>query len=551
MSIRRFSPFVVILFLALPYAAFVASVVPWKPENPLQSVATILVLTLGFVGLGFWSYRHTLFLWARYASDLNDLDFADAWGFTMRLLFGLREYPPKLPTLMVQAGQAAAEGPEVLHKAGGPGHLSVAPGNAVVTSRLGMLNRVLFPGFHNLGPFERIWDVLDLRPQRRTITVEFMTRDGILASTVVNVVCRPALPQLIRNDLATDAHQKIVLGLTTSKFVRRSTGSERLSDWIIGIVNGAVDGAARDILEEYALDDFVNPQNWLVGAELPPRIGAVPVKLPELEARILSKVSQTGKERGIVVEKIELGPVHPSQEAITRQWLDFWKARLQRDVDDYVTDVEAQHTQQLVDVQIALQVDFIKRTLVSVENLTQGQKTAPIELIYDSIMQVVLSMYEGSPEVQHMLFQQGESLVRFVEMILHGPSMVVANTPGVQRGLRSGGQYGGSGSPAGTPGSPAGTPGSPAGTPGSPARTLGPPAITPVPNLDPAAASASAGPPHRGPNSPPDLPGPAANTAGPAEAAPRATLSSPDPALPLSGTPPLEGSLPLDHQEKP
>jgi hypothetical protein len=413
MNLRRFNVLLVVLFLTLPYGAFLLAAVP-RAETGWDFLPVLVVLTIGFVAMGVPVDAHVRFLLARYASDLHDLDFADAQELVMRLLFGLFPFPPKRPILMVRAGQAAPDGPEVMHKVGGPGHLSVASGNVVVTSRLGILHRVLIPGFHDLDPFERVWDVVDLRPQRRTITVEFMTRDGVPASTVVNVVCRPALPQLLCKpkgtaEISVPVMRRItdvVLKLTTERFVSRAGGGDRISDWVVGIVNGATDGVVRDVLEQYALDDFVNPQKWLVGAELPPRIGVTPLKLPELEAHILEEVRAVGRSRGIVVETVELGPVHPSDEAITRQWLEFWKARLQRNLDEYMLDVEADQAQQLLDVQLALQVDFIKRTLDSVEKLNMDQKAAPLELVYDCIMQVVLSMYQGSPEVQHMLFQQ-------------------------------------------------------------------------------------------------------------------------------------------------
>jgi hypothetical protein len=431
MSMRRFNIPLIILFLALPYAAFVLLAFPRTAlDRGWGLIPSIIVLTLAFIAIGLHVYFQVQFLLARYAGDLHDLDSDDARYLILRLLFGLCEYPPKSPVLVVQVGRTAPDGPEVIHKVGGPAHLSIAPGNIVVTSRLGILHRVLIPGFHDLDPFERVWDVLDLRPQRRSITVEFMTRDGIPASTDVNVVCRPALPQLLRKpagaaELSASAMERItqvVLGLTTSKYVRRSSGDERVSDWVAGIVNGATDGVVRDVLEQYSLDSFINPQRWLVDAELPSRVGVTPLRLPDLERRILQEVRRIGRSRGIVVEKVELGPVHPAPEAIARQWLEFWIARLQRNVDEYVMNVEADQTQQLLDVQLALQVDFLKRTLDSVEKLSAEHASAPMELIYDSIMQVVLSIYQGNPEMRYMLFQQGESLVRFVQMILYGPS---------------------------------------------------------------------------------------------------------------------------------
>ncbi len=135
----------------------------------------------------------------------------------------------RAPVLRVQASQVDLDGPPIVHQVGGPAKLSVDLHNVVVTSRMGTLYRILGPGFHDLEAFG-VWDVVDLRPQRR-MTVEFVTRDGIPASCQVSIVCRIAPPgDGASSSRETDAPPSFgydveaILNVTTSKCSAQGRG---------------------------------------------------------------------------------------------------------------------------------------------------------------------------------------------------------------------------------------------------------------------------------------------------------------------------------------
>lgn len=332
---------------------------------------------------------------------------------------------PKL--LRVQSGKVDMDGPALIHKVGGPGYLSVDHDSAVVTSRKGRLNRVLGPGFHDLLSFERPWNVIDLRPQRRTLTISFMTRDGIPASCQVSIVCRVAAKGSRRGPLGNGSGsepsypyaEEAVFKLSTSAYVRSLEGPNRVSDWTIGMANGALDGAVRDVLEQYRLDEFLNPQHWLDEEEDgPPRIHSKPKLHTKLESEIEAMVRATGRQRGVIVERVELGVVRPDEKAISRQWLDFWQAKLQKRIDLYTLGVRTGHARLAEFALVDAQVAFINRILEQIQELKrEDQPMIPPELFITSVVDVLTGMVNHGPEFQRMSFHQIESLRRIVDVM--------------------------------------------------------------------------------------------------------------------------------------
>ncbi|MGC9468304.1 MAG: SPFH domain-containing protein [Anaerolineae bacterium] len=440
MTDRRSVPYLLNLIVTLAFAAFLLFVVGDVQSGALSTanLLTITGLASGVFLAGTVAINHVQTLCGIYLQDFHDLSEDDAYELAYRLLFGFRIGQPKGPVLRVKAGHTDLGGPPVVHKVGGPALLSVDHDNAVVTSRLGRLHRVLGPGSYDLDPYERVWDVIDLRPQRRTLTVEFMSREGIPAACQVSIVCRAAIPKEffpsspdeMPGGLAGYARRTALL-LATSRYVRRLEGTDRATDWVAGIVNGKLDGTVRDTLEQYSLNELVNPQHWLDADEGEPRIATKPKLLTELEDVILDDVRETAKRRGIIVESIGVGPIQPDEEAISRQWLQFWQARLQRKVDDYTMAVELTQEETVATARAEVQADFVKRVIQQVETLREKGQKVPDYLVLESVSEVLNSMYDWSPDVRRALFQQGESMLRFVQTLLYGPTVVARGNSGV------------------------------------------------------------------------------------------------------------------------
>jgi len=411
-NLHRTVVFLAIGVLFLAYAATLPIVLWGDGRESLgpSQLTDYLVLVAGFgIALGA-AFYHVPRLLRQYTQALHDLSMDDAEALTSRLLSGLTPYAAQGVTLSVQGGQVDLDGPPVVHRVGGPAMLSVDHNNVVVTSRLGKLSRILGPGTHDLRVFERVWDVVDMRPQRRTVTVEFMTRDGIPVSCQVSIVCRIASSRPEEFEGVTPPFgysERAVLKVTTSRSVRKHEGSDRVLDWVTGMSMDVLDGAVRDVLEQYRLDEFLNPRYWLEEDDVP-----VPKLLPEFEAEIERIVRDRGAERGIIVERIELGMVRPAEEAISRQWLEFWQAKLQRNIDIYTMEAITDLEQLAEDARVEAQVRFVNRMLEEVQELLSDEMGVPPQLIIASFLEALYAaVSDQGPERQHLFMSQAEALM--------------------------------------------------------------------------------------------------------------------------------------------
>jgi len=399
-----------VLFLA--YAATLP-IVLWGDgrESPGSSQRTdYLILVAGFgIALGA-AFHHVPRVLRQYTQALHDLSTDDAEALTSRLLSGLTSYTARGVILSVQGGRVDLDGPPAVHKVGGPAKLNVDHSSVVVTSRLGKLARILGPGIHDLRALERVWDVVDMRPQRRTVTVRFLTRDGIPASCQASIVCRIASsrPEEFGGAMPPFGYsEQAVLKVTTSKSVRKHEGSDRVSDWVTGMSTGVLDGAVRDVLEQYRLDEFLNPRYWLEEDDVP-----APKLLPEFEVEVERIVRDKGAERGVIVERIELGMVRPAEEAISRQWLEFWQAKLQKNIDIDTMEAPTDPEQLADDVRAEAKARFVNSMLTEIQGLLGDEVEVSPQLIIASLLEVLYAVTSGQgPERQRLVISQAEDLM--------------------------------------------------------------------------------------------------------------------------------------------
>ncbi|MBN2389770.1 MAG: hypothetical protein JXR84_03540, partial [Anaerolineae bacterium] len=181
--LTAFLAFAVVLFIVFYFTGPV-------PENSGRHILNLLLLSAAFGTCLVVVVFNVLYLLApQFLEQLYDLSHEDAQQLSFYLFIGLPIDAPRRPLLRIQEGQTLPDGRLVMYmdKVGGPGYFSIAHDSAVVTGKLGKLQRVLGPGFYRAGPFEKVWDVIDLRPQRRSLHIEFMTTDGIPAYCDVEI----------------------------------------------------------------------------------------------------------------------------------------------------------------------------------------------------------------------------------------------------------------------------------------------------------------------------------------------------------------------------
>lgn len=428
----------VTMVLLLAFAGFVPLAL-WSGVDHVATpgdMVTLLVLLFGLGAAVIVALTQTVRALAQYSAAFHDISYDEATSLVNRLLFDARLFRTRSPFLRITAGKVDLDAPAVVHKVGGPAGLSIDHDSAAVTSRLGHLYRVLGPGFHRLDPFERVWDVVDLRPQRRTIAVEFMTRDGIPALVQATIVSRIAGPVAdpMRGDTGEDVtvygySEDAVLQVTTEKFVLQLDGDPQVSDWVTGMAKGALDGAIRDALERHTLAEFLNPQYGLREEEGSSRHAPEPELITDLEREIADEVRAVGRGRGIVVERVELGTIRPAEQAISRQWLEFWQAKLQKEIDHYEMEAEMSRAQLAEETRVNARVLFINRVLEEMQALRSDKFKLPPELVIASVTEALASMGDQGPEMRRLLFQQAESLVRAVHIMQHEDAPLLPMLP--------------------------------------------------------------------------------------------------------------------------
>ncbi len=336
----------------------------------------------------------------QYVHNISPLE---ATRFLNRLLFGLWMRPPLKPLLRVQEGRANPEGPEVLLKLGGPGFLSIGHDSVVVTSRFGQLERVLGPGLHKLAAFEKVWDVVDLRPQRRSVDVSFMTRDGIPVRCQADVRFRiDSGGQPATEKTPYPFSPEAVFKATTVKR-RRADGT--IQDWMQRISSGSLDGEIHDQLEKYTLDRFLEPAQ-----------GDVPF-IAQLQEEIFDAVCKGGEKMGIQVEQVQLGPVMPDAPGISRQWLETWQSRWQRTAAELLAQEEATQTQLVELARVQAAVDLITEVIPVIQRMEVIESDLDGRVIALHFLDVLRALSDREPIVQHQMFQQAEQLRKMLATI--------------------------------------------------------------------------------------------------------------------------------------
>jgi hypothetical protein len=149
-------------------------------------------------------------------------------------------------------------------RVGGPATLVIYDDNAVVTEQYGCLKRVLGAGLHDAERFERVWEIIDLRPQHWVYPVFAMTKEGI------PICCEADLSFQIDDhpgEWGWPVHtgglypysEEAVFRAATSVWIREPDHPEHKRTWAGRVVISFAEGLLRNILAEYRLDWLLAP----------------------------------------------------------------------------------------------------------------------------------------------------------------------------------------------------------------------------------------------------------------------------------------------------
>jgi regulator of protease activity HflC (stomatin/prohibitin superfamily) len=189
------------------------------------------------------------------------------------------------------------EGPVM--KAGGPCFLIVYSDTAVVTEQNGCFKRVIGPGFAFVDPFETVREVVDLRPQVRTVdSVDALTKDGIPIQMRLEVefMIQPGQRPPRRNPLATPYpfRESAVRRAVYNKSIKRTCKQESVYEWRDLVIYRAR-FELRRLLNGYILDRLIEPEE--ADARKPLELGDTPRQ--ELQSRLRKQLSTRDEETEI------------------------------------------------------------------------------------------------------------------------------------------------------------------------------------------------------------------------------------------------------------
>ena len=244
------------------------------------------------------------------------------------LLFG-SQAKPTYPHIRVKEGRIDEQHVEtLLATLGGPGVVTVFNDSAVVLEQYGRHVRVAGPGTVFLRRFERIHEVLDLRPHERTTEVRALTKEGIPVQTEVQV----------RFQLARDREHAFPPPPGTAGPVyrwawkRASQSHRRLTDLDHGVereehwparVMGEVGPNLRTLIATVELDKLMEPYE----PDCAPRQRLIDAYRKRLDESI--------RGFGAQILGVRVGPIRPTlpqvEEERIANWQAFWKARAQRE----------------------------------------------------------------------------------------------------------------------------------------------------------------------------------------------------------------------------
>ena len=174
------------LYLSISICLFLAAwiLTSWRyPDGGPHALFTALLAA----SPGVVAWGAIPFIAAKFMERIHHMD---GWERSLKY-FSLSIFGPLVrnnPYIFIQEGGTRIPGSQVkllpqgrpmLPGPGGPCTLIIFNDSAVVLERSGHYTAIMLPGVYSIGRFERIHQIVDLRPQSHKCDARVMTRDGI------------------------------------------------------------------------------------------------------------------------------------------------------------------------------------------------------------------------------------------------------------------------------------------------------------------------------------------------------------------------------------
>jgi regulator of protease activity HflC (stomatin/prohibitin superfamily) len=347
----------------------------WYDVRCWLPVVLLLVRDMipGLVTLGVLGFLSADFVKAVYGLKTRSQGFE----FVKRLLFGMSGFRP---FLRIAGGKLEGNDKDLLVRSGGPCGLIVYNDSAAILEKAGRLTRVVKPGFPRLEPFEKIWDVVDLRPHRWVYDVSAMSKDGIPVTCQADVTLQiDDGGQAPSQDAPYPATEQAILMAATRKLIREASRSEddQKMDWAGRAIVGATEGALRTILATYLLDQFLGPDEVNRNNYRSQIRSALEVELrksfPDVGAKLI---------------KVELGNI-TVDDKVTQQQIEAWQNLWKRWTKEREAEGEAERLQAIEAAKAQAQADMIVSITQAFQALTDAGAVIPSQLVLLRMFEVL------------------------------------------------------------------------------------------------------------------------------------------------------------------
>ena len=308
--------------------------------------------------------RLALWLASRFVQVVYRLDTVkDGFNF---LLYSRCGQPTFKPWKLISQEQTM--GAEIVTRMGGPGNLLLFTDSAVVLERAGRLTRVEGGGgFFRLEPFEKIYDIIDLRPKDYNYTVSAITKDGIPIKWDVKIryqiddggqVPTPKVPYPFSREA--------VLRAAACKW-RREEGWRHGQDmdWEGLIVISRTEGILRSILARRYLEQLIGL------TEVATQAARQSVQ-KELEERLSQAVPQLGAK----ILEVKLDNLKVDDE-VTQQWIKNWQAQWKNWSLGLLAQAEGRHIYLVETAKAEAQVRLLVNITQSLQSQLSSQAITP------------------------------------------------------------------------------------------------------------------------------------------------------------------------------
>ncbi len=293
---------------------------------------------------GLFAIGLVLYLSSRYVQSLYALENTkEGLNFLVRYEIGRPQFRP----LVIVGEGKVMGGDDTVKKIGGPGGILVFNDSAAVLEKAGQITRVFGPGFGQLAPFERVWETVDLRPQRWNYPVSAMTLEGIPITCEAEVRFKIGDDgQLPTKESPHPMTEEAVLKAVFCKWIRDHTRSEpdRRMEWDKRVIISHTEGALRSILSLYPLDQLIQPDGQR-----------------EIRDKLEESLRESVPGLGAKIMGVELGDITVEDEA-TQQWIERWQATKRRAAETQIAKGEAIGTRFEAEARAKVKLDMLQRT---------------------------------------------------------------------------------------------------------------------------------------------------------------------------------------------